>query len=65
MTDSKRIGLLLKRLAIQWKQCPELRLGQLLINACGVRDDLYYVEDDKLVMSIDSYLDVYRGDDWL
>ena len=48
MRDVSRIDFILKSVGDIWKNYPDLRLGQLLLNA--VRDPmLYYVEDDKLV----------------
>ena len=48
MRDISRIDSILKSVGDIWKNYPDLRLGQLLLNA--VRDPmLYYIEDDKLV----------------
>lgn len=48
MRDISRIDFILKSVGDIWKNYPDLRLGQLLLNA--VRDPmLYYIEDDKLV----------------
>ena len=48
MRDASRIDFILKSVGDIWKNYPDLRLGQLLLNA--VRDPmLYYIEDDKLV----------------
>ena len=48
MRDVSRIDFILKSVGDIWKNYPDLRLGQLLLNV--VRDPmLYYIEDDKLV----------------
>lgn len=48
MRDINRIDFILKSVGDVWKNYPDLRLGQLLLNV--VRDPmLYYIEDDKLV----------------
>jgi hypothetical protein len=46
MRDPKRIDNVLKELGGIWKQFPDLRLGQLIIN---VNQDPYYIEDDELI----------------
>jgi len=52
MRDTDRIDSLLERLAIIWKQNPDLRLGQLV--DCGaIGKDVFYVEDDELIEGIE------------
>jgi uncharacterized protein YihD (DUF1040 family) len=49
--DPERIGVVIQELAAYWSQHPDLRLGQLVVNAsrtAGV-DDAYAVEDDRLL----------------
>ena len=59
MRDASRIDFILKSVGDIWKNYPDLRLGQLLLNA--VRDPmLYYIEDDKLV---DELVKVYGSVD--
>lgn len=43
-----------------WKQFPDLRLGQMLICAIG-RDDLFNVEDDKLIEYLKEWADGVNG----
>jgi uncharacterized protein YihD (DUF1040 family) len=51
MRDPKRIDGILKQLGVVWKQNPDLRLGQLILNV--VRDPAaYYIEDDVLIKSM-------------
>lgn len=48
MRDINRIDNILKELGNIWKEVPDLRLGQLLLNVA--RDpELYYIEDKELV----------------
>lgn len=54
MRDLHRIDAILMRLAKVWKQYPDLRLGQLLLN-CFSDPLLYYLEDDELIETLESY----------
>lgn len=48
MRDPKRINKVLNEIKIIWKQYPDLRLGQLILNV--INDPaLYYIEDNELV----------------
>jgi uncharacterized protein YihD (DUF1040 family) len=49
--DLKRIKILLDEIENVWKQYPDLRLMQLLLNAVGTNDnvDHYNTEDDYLL----------------
>lgn len=48
MRDINRIDKILEEIKLIWKNVPDLRLGQLLLNV--LQDPaLYYVEDDQLV----------------
>lgn len=53
MRDPKRIDPFLKRLSAVWKANPDLRLGQLVVNALG--PDPFYVEDDDLLRRLEEY----------
>lgn len=46
--DVGRITTVLSAIETVWKQYPDMRLGQLLINVCG-KSDLFSVEDEKLL----------------
>lgn len=58
MRDPERIGPLLNRLAAAWKLCPDLRLGQLIVNAAA--GDPFYLEDETLITRIESLLRTSR-----
>jgi uncharacterized protein YihD (DUF1040 family) len=54
MRDTERINSLLRRLSFVWRCSPDLRLGQLLINACEMYGtDLYDVDDYDLLIFIE------------
>jgi len=57
MRDPKRIPEILKRLEVVWKKYPDLRLGQLLVNAVYDQTDsiLFYIEDEKLIKKIEKF----------
>ena len=46
--DVGRIQTVLSSLETVWRQYPDMRLGQLLINVCGTAD-LFAIEDEKLL----------------
>ena len=48
MRDPSRIDRVLALVGKLWKQSPDLRLGQLLMNLTTQSEDLYYLEDDDL-----------------
>lgn len=56
MRDPDRIPVVLKEIEKIWKKSPDLRLGQLLINATmiepGVMTDFYYMEDENLIQTL-------------
>lgn len=59
MRNPKRIPIILKDIEEIWNRCPDLRLGQLILNA--VRDpSLYYTEDEDLVMILKEAYDAYK-----
>jgi hypothetical protein len=48
---------LLERLEAASSKVPYLRLGQLLMNSMAVGQDLYYLNDEKLVKAVETYVD--------
>ena len=48
MRDEAHMRKTLNTVLEHWKLFPELRLGQLLVNANRVSVDIFYVEDDNL-----------------
>ena len=49
MRDTNRIPVLIELVMRIWSKNPDLRLTQLILNIAGKDEDLYYLEDDKLV----------------
>jgi hypothetical protein len=54
MRDYNRIPLALARLKALWELTPDLRLGQLLVNAVG-EDRMYYIEDEQLLEALEEF----------
>lgn len=50
--DKGRIPEVLSKIEKVWKQYPDLRLGQLLLNVCGSKD-LFAIEDEDLLKCIE------------
>lgn len=54
MRNKKRIPKTLKAMEKIWLSHPDLRLGQLLLNA--IQDwVMYYIEDDELIKTLSNY----------
>lgn len=47
-----RMQEVLRRIGAVWKQYPDMRLGQLLVNVCGPKD-LFWIEDEHLMQLIE------------
>ena len=58
MRDPARIPFILRDLGKLWAETPDLRLGQLIVNAVG--RDPFYIEDEKLVKAIETFVSQYR-----
>jgi hypothetical protein len=58
MRDPKRIKLLLMEIEKQWENFPDWRLGQLIENIKRFYniDDLFYIEDDEMLKSIENFM---------
>lgn len=54
MRDPNRIESVLAAIRRCWVEQPDLRLGQLLSN-CVYDDNLFYLEDDKLIGRLEAY----------
>ena len=52
MRDPKRINGILKQLGGLWKQYPDLRLGQLILNVSRDPQLIYYLEDNDLIKAL-------------
>ena len=54
MRDIDRIPVILGRLEKIWKNNPDLRLGQLILNVIN-ESILYYLEDDVIITEIENF----------
>jgi len=64
----REIESLCRRLETRLKSMPELRLGQLLSCSLGLHppeagQDIFYVEDQKLIEAVDEFIRHNLGDD--
>lgn len=50
---------IIKRLAVVWEKHPNLRLGQLLMDAC-CEGSLYNIEDYPLLKKVEHVYDTYE-----
>ena len=50
--DVGRIREILAKLERVWRQYPDMRLGQLLINVCG-KTDLFMIEDEEVLVRLE------------
>ena len=48
---AERIREILSKLEIVWRQYPDMRLGQLLLNVCG-NCDFFSIEDEELLKQL-------------
>ena len=56
MRDINRIDPFLKRLGDVWKQVPDWRFGQLMVNVLNsLSIDPFFPEDDKMIDLIEDY----------
>ena len=61
MRDPKRIDTILKKIEEIWKEQPDLRLGQLIVNLIKVKHpgliagEVFYFEDDWLMECIEAF----------
>jgi len=55
MRGPERIDHVLKVVGETWKKYPDLRLGQLISNAMGGDDYVFFTEDDVLEIAVEEY----------
>ena len=69
MRDPKRIADVLKVLEKVWREEPDLRLGQIIVNATKARSsgrqivcpEIFYIEDDNLLSGIEELAKMIRN----
>lgn len=61
MRNPARIRPILEKVEAVWINNPDMRLGQLLINLAPpeYRQDIFYMEDEELVVGLDKYIEDY------
>ena len=52
-----RISEMTSLLAEIWTKCPDLRLGQLIVNLSGDENKLFYMEDDEMLERMKAFRD--------
>jgi len=55
MRDPARIDRILKLVEKLWRDSPDLRLTQLIMNVLHMNSDPYYVEDDRIEEALKSF----------
>jgi len=58
MRDSSRIDEILRAVEEIWRRSPDLRLGQILVNAIRPANsvpEVYYAEDDQVLRGLRDY----------
>lgn len=56
MRDPKRIDSFCERLAKAWKNVPDWRFGQLMVNCLGEMDrDPFFPEEDEMIEYIEKW----------
>ncbi len=53
MRDPARIDTMIDVLRTLWKKSPDMRLGQLIINALG--SDPWFLEDDEALVKLEAF----------
>ena len=65
MRDPDRIDRILHQLEAAWYECPDMRLGQLLLNVTRAESTsgLWSVEDARMEKMLDRFLQTHTGND--
>lgn len=63
MRDPARIDVVLAALRAAWVESPDLRLGQLIVNAIRPSNpcpEVFHAEDDALLRGLSTYQDILQ-----
>ena len=65
MRDPNRIDKYCKRLAEVWKELPDWRLGQLMINFIDCRGGplAFYMEDEDFMIMLEKFVKEFKHED--
>lgn len=55
--SAERIAEMVALLEEIWTKCPDLRLGQLIVNLSGDENKLFYMEDDEMLERMEAFRD--------
>ena len=55
--SAERIAEMVALLEEIWTKCPDLRLGQLIVNLSGDENKLFYMEDDEMLERMKAFRD--------
>lgn len=55
--SAARISEMTSLLEEIWTKCPDLRLGQLIVNLSGDENKLFYMEDDEMLERMKAFRD--------
>ena len=55
--SAARISEMTSLLEEIWTKCPDLRLGQLIVNLSGDENKLFYMEDDEMLERMKAFHD--------
>lgn len=65
MRNHERIRPIMREIAQIWAKYPDMRLGQLLVNATQRPEtglgSLFYIEDDELLDALRAFASMYSG----
>lgn len=64
MRNPDRIPDFCNRLAEVWKEFPDWRFGQFIVNVFGdLGRDPFFIEDDKMIEIFEDYVNAWRTED--
>jgi len=61
MRDNRRIPIMLDLLGQIWVKCPDMRLGQILVNATGHNGNMFHLEDFEMINALQIFLKRLEG----
>lgn len=67
MRDPKRIDDFCDRLKEIWKQVPDWRFGQFIVNTMGevsnrTKQDIFFLEEDEMIQTLEEMFKIQKGE---
>lgn len=67
MRDPKRIDDFCDRLKEIWKQVPDWRFGQFIVNTIGevsnrTKQDIFFLEEDEMIQTLEEMFKIKKGE---